>query len=186
MKKAILAAIAVLFLWFLAHSAAICIDGFTDENVAADLAVVFGNKVLTTGQPSPRLQSRLDAAESLYRRNLIQKILVSGGVGKEGFDEALVMRSALVSKGIPESDILVDQQGYTSQATARATRSLLTSKGWHSAVAVTQFHHISRAKLALRRAGITKVTGAHARYFEPRDLYSICREFPAWYKYLVQ
>ena len=90
-------AAGTLLLWFLVHTVAICVDGFTDENARADAAVVFGNKVLMIGVPSPRLQARLDAARSLYEKKLVLKILVSGGIGKEGFDEALVMRDALTS-----------------------------------------------------------------------------------------
>jgi len=46
---------------------------------------------MESGEPSPRLQSRLDKAFDLYSKNYFQQIIVSGGLGKEGFEEALVM-----------------------------------------------------------------------------------------------
>ncbi|MTI68384.1 MAG: YdcF family protein, partial [Firmicutes bacterium] len=45
--------------------------------------------------------------------------------------------------------------------------------------------HITRTKLAFEKVGIDKVYTAHAKIFEIRDLYSLTREFFAYYKYLV-
>jgi hypothetical protein len=41
-------------------------------------------------------------------------------------------------------------------------------------------------KLAFNKVGFEEVYSAHAEFFEARDLYSITREFFAYYKYLFQ
>jgi uncharacterized SAM-binding protein YcdF (DUF218 family) len=50
---------------------------------------------------------------------------------------------------------------------------------------VSQFFHVPRAKLAMRRAGL-RVGGVHADYYEPRDAWGLARELPAWYLYLLR
>jgi uncharacterized SAM-binding protein YcdF (DUF218 family) len=52
-------------------------------------------------------------------------------------------------------------------------------------IVVSQFYHISRSKLAFRKAGIESVGGAHSKFYELRDVYSLFREFFGYYKYLA-
>lgn len=84
--------LACLFLWLVIHTIIIVTDGLNDELEVVDVAVVLGNKVELNGQPSDRLQARLDKAVKLYEEDFFKYIIVSGGKGKEGLDEAEVMR----------------------------------------------------------------------------------------------
>jgi len=82
--------IAALFAGlFLLSCSLLVVAGCSDKQAAADLIVVPGNTVAPDGQPSPRLQARLDVALALYRAHRAPLIFVSGGLGKEGFDEAV-------------------------------------------------------------------------------------------------
>ena len=111
--------IGAMFLWFLIHILIITFDGLNDNLGTSDVAVVLGNKVELDGKPSKRLQGRLDRAVELYEKEYFNSIIVSGGTGSEGFDEAMVMKSYLVEKGIPEESIILDQDGYNSFMTAQ-------------------------------------------------------------------
>jgi len=161
-------------------------DGVRDDLHQADVGVVLGNKVEPDGRPSNRLKARLDLTVELYRSKFFPAILVSGGVGKEGFDEAVVMRDYLVECGIPSQSILLDSKGINTAATAENTQALSKECHWHSALVITQYFHVSRSVLAMRRAGIPSVYSAGAKYFEWRDLYSIPRELAGyvahWFK----
>jgi len=86
MKKKLKISIILFFFWFLGHLVFITADGLEDELGQSDIAVVLGNKVEEDGKPSLRLKARLDKAVELYQKNWFKKILVSGAVGKEGFD----------------------------------------------------------------------------------------------------
>jgi vancomycin permeability regulator SanA len=155
----------------------ICWDGLHDERKPSDVAVVLGSKVEPTGQPSERLLARLDAAAALYQRGWVHHVIVSGATGPEGHNEALVMQRYLVdSARLPEHAVLVDMAGTTTQATARNAASLMKARGFQRAVVVSQYFHITRCKLAMRRAGITDLSSTHPSYFEWRDLYSVMRE----------
>jgi uncharacterized SAM-binding protein YcdF (DUF218 family) len=161
-------------------------DGLADEIHAADVAIVPGNTVERNGRPSARLQARLDQTVALYRQGLFPDVIVSGGLGSEGFDEAEVMKRYLVEQGLPEGRIHVDGGGATTYLTARNAARMMRENGWQSAMVVSQYFHISRMRLALRRSGVTPVFSAHARYFELRDVYSIVREVIGYGAYLLR
>lgn len=184
--KTTLIIITSLSIWFTIHTVLLIIDGLNDELNKVDVAVVLGNKVEINGQPSERLQARLNKAVELYEDGYFNFIIVSGGIGKEGFDEAKVMGSYLIDKGIPEDKIIEDNNGYNSYMTAKNTKNIMDELDFNSVMVITQYYHVSRTKLAFKKLGIKNVYSAHAEIFEYRDIYSIIREFPAYYKYLLK
>jgi vancomycin permeability regulator SanA len=157
--------------------------GLTDNVSHADVALVLGSKVNPDGKPSAGLQARLDKAFDLYQKGFFPKIIVSGGTGKEGFPEGTVMRDYLVGKGVPAEAILVDNEGWTTRASAVNTAHFLEQHQLASVLVVTQYFHIPRSKLALKKEGITRIYNAHSPHFGLRDIYSIFRELPAYVKY---
>ncbi len=161
---------------FVVFTCSLLWDGFHDDIKPCDMGLVFGNTVYPNGAPSPRLTARLDRAIELYHKNFFSVVFVSGGVGKEGQDEALVMREYLIQRGIPPAQISADQKGITTFHTATNAASLMKELNLESAMVVTQYFHVSRSKLAMKRCGVVKIFSAHAYYFEWRDLYSIPRE----------
>ena len=165
---------------------AIVVDGLTDRDGRSDVAIVLGSRVFASGRPSPGLRARLDRALELYRTGRVGAVIVSGGLGAEGHDEAAVMKRYLVARGVPAAAILQDSAGVTTAATARNSAVLMRAHGWKTATAVTQYYHIARTTLALRKAGITVNATEHARIFELRDLYSIPREVVGYAAYLVR
>lgn len=178
--------IVILAAIFIGTTLYIVIDGLRDDVKPSDVAIVLGSKVNLDGTPSPRLQARLNKAIDLYQQHMTTHILVSGGTGKEGYSEADVMKSYLISHDIPSSSILVDEQGINTQATARQSALLMREHDLKSAIVVSQFFHISRSRLALKRCVISPVYNVHAQYFELRDLYSTVREALGVYYYLLR
>ena len=183
--RKILTILLVLPLWFFIHVLLIVADGLRDEIEKADAAVVLGNTVERDGQPSARLKARLEKAVELYEKNLVGKIIVSGGFGVEGFEEAEVMRDYLVSRNVPAAHIILDKDGFNTYKTEVNTRVIMQANNFRSVTIVSQYFHFTRTRLALRQAGIENVYAAHAEYFELRDIYSIVREFTGFYTYLL-
>lgn len=179
--RAALAGIAL----FVAAAGLIAVSGLRDDVRPADVAVVLGNEVRADGTPHPRLAARLDAAFALYEGGVVKNVIVSGGVGRSGFDESAVMKSYLAARGIPADRIVADSLGVTTAATAVNTAAILRQKQWSSVVVVSQYFYIPRCRLAMRRVGITPVYSAHARYSELRDLYSTAREVVGYPAYLL-
>jgi vancomycin permeability regulator SanA len=173
-------------LLFAISAAALAIDGLNDDLHKADVAVVLGNTVQPNGQPSARLKARLDKAVQLYRQGLFSNVIVSGGLGTEGFDEAVVMKQYLIAQALDEDHIFLDSDGRTTYLTAKHSARLMKRNGWKSALVISQYFHVPRSRLALQQFGISPVYSAHADFFEMRDLYSTAREVIGYGAYLLR
>ncbi|WP_308873967.1 YdcF family protein [Thiothrix subterranea] len=117
-KKARKIILWLVFLYFLGI-AAIWFDGATTGYEKSEYAVVLGNQVYPSGEPSERLKARLERAAELFRDGTVQKIIVSGGLGKEGHDEAVVMKQYLETQCIPTVAVIADSYGNNTHLTAR-------------------------------------------------------------------
>jgi len=161
--------------------------GTTDYRRTADMAVVFGAQVHGNGAPSTSLRDRMDTAIGLYKDRLVKKILVSGGVGDSGYNEALVMRDMAVKAGIPEEDVIVDSNGVNTGATVRDSIPFFGPEPHPRVLAVSQFYHLPRIKLAYQRAGwdvLTVPAGTSALIRETP--YLVAREIPAFWVYYLR
>jgi vancomycin permeability regulator SanA len=181
MKKLII----LLFVFFLIHIIYISHDGLTDDNALSDVALVLGNKVNEDGTLSDRLKARCDKAIELFNEQRVKYIIVSGGVGKEGFSEGTKMHDYILKNGVPDSLILTDIKGNTTEATVKNYVALNRFRKFSSVTVVSQFYHITRTKKMLSDSGIENVYGASPNYFEWRDIYSTTREFLAFYWYCI-
>ncbi len=175
--------IYILISWFVVHEAVIIVDGITAKEEKSEFTVIFGNTVHPDGSLSDRLKARVDKGLALYQDSLADQLFVSGGLGKEGHYEAQKMAEYLIKHGVPKSKIIIDNHGNNSWLTASNFRKM--EPDCESVIVVTQFYHISRAKLAFKKLGIDKVSAACPSYFELRDFYSLFREFFGYYLYLL-
>ncbi len=161
--------------------------GTTDYRRAADFAVVFGAQVHASGAPSTALRDRMDTAIGLYKKRLVKKVLVSGGVGDSGYNEALVMRDMAVKAGIPKEDVIVDSNGVNTEATVRNSVPFFGTAPRARVLAVSQFYHLPRIKLAYQRAGwevLTVPAGTSTPIKETP--YLVAREVPAFWVYYLR
>ena len=152
----------------------------------ADVGVVLGTTVHPDGQPSSRLRARLDEALLLYRENYFPLVMVSGGFGREGHQEAEAMKIYMVAHGVPDSAIVVDNDGYDTYLTARNTAQLLRERQLHSVLVVSQYFHLPRCRLALARFGVAIIYSGPANKFELRDIVGIAREVFGYPVYLLR
>ena len=157
-----------------------------DNVQPADVAVILGSGVQANGEPMDRLKARLDKGIELYNNKQTKILITSGGIGKEGFDEAKVMTQYLIDHNIPSENIITDSEGSTTENTAKNTVVIIKQHNFHSVIIVSQYFHITRTRLAFNKEGITTVYSTHANYFEIRDVYSIAREFFAYYAYVLK
>jgi len=91
------------------------------------------------------------------------------------------MKQYLIAHHVPDNVIIVDNKGDNTLATVMNTRYLRDSLHVNSIIVVSQYYHILRAEKLYRRTGFRQVSGVSPRYFELRDLYSLFREFVAYY-----
>ncbi|MEP6900971.1 MAG: YdcF family protein [Actinomycetota bacterium] len=99
-------------------------------------------------------------------------------IGVEGFEESDVMRSFLVSRNVPESNIILDRDGSNTYKTAINTKQIMQAQNMRSVIIVSQYFHITRLRFAFQKAGIENIYAAHANYFAAaRYLFDFARVY---------
>jgi uncharacterized SAM-binding protein YcdF (DUF218 family) len=104
---------------------------------------------------------RFIQAVKLYKQQKIQHILISGGNGKlsnKDFSEAAWVHGELNSFGVPDSAILFEDRSNNTADNAANTKKLLDSAQLKPPyLLITSAHHIPRATLIFKNAGINTV-----------------------------
>jgi vancomycin permeability regulator SanA len=161
--------------------------GTTDYRRSADVAVVFGAQVHPGGRPSSTLTWRVDTAVDLYRQGLVDRLVMSGGVGESGYDEAEVMRRMAIERGVPEEAIVVDSRGLNTEATVANTVRLFDVQGVDRVLVVSNAYHLARIKLAYRRQGreVFTVPAVETRRIKETPRLWL-REVPAFWVYYLR
>lgn len=180
LRCALFAALALF-----ACSAAVELDGHRERDGHADVAVVLGNRVEADGRPCRALRARLERGLQVWREGRAPRLIVSGGVFR-GVSEARVMKAWLLAHGVPDSVVIEDSHGCNTWETARFTRAWLGLHGGHSAIAVSQYFHLPRCRLAFYRHGIREIGTAGPDFAEWRDFYSAPREVFGLVKYALR
>jgi len=165
--------------------------GTTDYRRPADAAVVFGARVYASGRPSPLLADRIATGVELYRSGLVGTLVMSGGDGADGFNEARVMRDEAIAAGVDPSAILVDPAGNTTEATVQHSLALLSSRaggtGAPQLIAVSQAYHLPRIQLAYANGGIDALTVPAADPMPIGEMpVLVLREVPAFWAYYLR
>lgn len=125
-----------------------------------DAVIVLGAGVRGE-QPSETLKNRLDGAIDYYSKNPDAVIVVSGGKGsEENITEALAMERYLVEHGIPNSNIMKEENATSTNENFRYSKKLLDDyfDGEYSVVFITNDFHVYRSENLARLAGFENIT----------------------------
>ena len=176
----------IFFIWLILHLAYTTCDGLREYKGHADIAIVLGNRVDADSSLSPVLQGRVDRALRLYREGRVGNIMVSGGLGLQGgkVAEGMAMRLYLLRRGVPATAIIADDHGENTYLTAKDFLALNDTRHFSSAIVVSSFYHITRAKYILHKLGFQNLHSVSSDVFFFNDIVGLLREFPAFYKYL--
>jgi uncharacterized SAM-binding protein YcdF (DUF218 family) len=152
-----IAVLAAFSLWILS-AASVLLWSSRDEAQPAQAIVVLG-AAQYAGRPSPVLKARLDHALNLWNRHLANLLILTGGTGAgDTTSEAAVGRNYARKHGVPDSAILVENEGRTTSESMRAVAGILEVRGLQSALLVSDPFHMLRLRILARRFGFTPYT----------------------------
>jgi len=169
----------------LAAMACIAALGLRERPRPADLIVVLGSRLYDDGRPKPGLESRLRRALEMWRAHEAPVVMVSGGP-ETGGNQAPAMAAWLEAHGVPARAIVVDPDGWNTWLTALHVRRWLRDHDARRVLAVSQFYHLPRCRLAFARLGVREVSLTAPRWWEPWDVLALAREVPAMVKYALR
>ena len=151
-----LAAFTVTFALFCAYIFAPVDETPYDELPEDPVVVVFGAKVNANGSPGTPLARRLYKAKEILEARPDAICIASGGRGDdEPISEAESMRRFLVSAGVDESRISVEERSHNTLQNIKYTRELLDENALSNrpVVCVSSDFHVARIGFISERSG---------------------------------
>jgi len=97
------------------------------------------------GEPKAELKRRVDKAVELYQAGLAPYIIFTGADTGAGC-ESEVMKELAVKQGVPEEKIITETKATDTITNARYSVEIMKSRGWNSALLVSNPYHLKRAR----------------------------------------
>ena len=133
-----------------------------DQAAPADAIGVLGAAEYD-GRPSPVYRARLDHALQLYNRGIAPLIITLGGPGGDQYTEGSVGAGYLISKGVPEADIIAETQSRNTEESARRIAVIARANGLRRLVVVSDDTHMFRIHAICTAEGLDVLTSPRAR-----------------------
>ena len=157
-RRVLTVIVVAMFMLWASSAAAVLVWSSRDEAQPAQVIVVLG-AAQYAGKPSPVLRARLDHALDLWDRHLASLLILTGGTGAgDTTSEAAVGRNYARKHGVPDSAILVENEGRTTSESMRAVAGMLEVRGLQTALLVSDPFHMLRLRILARRFGFTPYT----------------------------
>lgn len=128
---------------------------FNHPRYQQDFIVVLGAGLIDGRTVSPLLARRIDTGISFYRRQKkatgkVAKLVMSGGKGDdEHISEAAAMRNYALENGVPEADILMEDQSVNTLENMKFSKALIAAQGIEKpqVIFTSNNYHIFRAAI---------------------------------------
>lgn len=152
--KVILCLLLVFLLIFSGCLGVVLYGSHSEMEDDAEIMVILGCQVYSWG-PSILLQDRLDTALLYLEEHPEMTVVVTGGKGDdEHASEAQVMFDYLVTHGIPEEQILLEDQSRNTVENMIFTNLLLAEQGYdvtEEILVVSNGFHLARTRMLFER-----------------------------------
>jgi uncharacterized SAM-binding protein YcdF (DUF218 family) len=133
-----------------------------DQAAPADAIGVLGAAEYD-GKPSPVYRARLDHALELYHRGIAPLIITLGGSGGDAYNEGSVGEEYLISKGVPEENIIAETESRNTEESARRVAVIARTNGLHRLVIVSDGTHMFRIHAICAADGLDVLTSPRPR-----------------------
>lgn len=186
-----LSAVIVFIALFLIHQRVVSAGNYKifspeDEIARRQVGLVLGARVFPSGQLSRMLADRVDAGIALYKRGVVEKLLMSGDNRHENYNEVTAMRNYAIEHGVPSDDVVRDFAGFRTYDSIYRAKELW---GLDEMIIISQNFHLSRAlyiadKLDINAVGVHAVDNKY-RSLAHSERREIAARVVAWFDVLV-
>ncbi|MDQ3929501.1 MAG: YdcF family protein [Chloroflexota bacterium] len=149
---------ASLLLWSVLALLYVATDNVSDYAVPSDVIIVLGcpsyERNVVSATFSACVQARARHAARLYHRGLAAHIIPTGGFTGPPPSEAEALSQVMQGDGVPPSAITLEEQARNTVQNIQFSRAIMRARGWKTAIIVTEPHHIKRAAVIARDAGL--------------------------------
>lgn len=157
-RRIVLGTLAVLLVGWTISAVQVWRAATNDRAAAADAIVVLG-AAQYRGRPSPVLRARLDHAIGLYASGIAPRLVLTGGIAEGDTEsEAAVSRAYVLQAGVPDSAILTENEGRTTDQSLERVARVLRARRLTRVVLVSDPFHLARAGRLARRHDLEVLT----------------------------
>ena len=132
-------------------------------------------------RPSSFYLARINATAELYKHGKFRQLIISGD-RREGYDEPQTMRHDLIERGVPDSIIMMDGQGYRTLLSLRNSKQYF---GIHDMIIISQKWHNERSIFLADKMNIKAVGYNADDVSHPRAIWTHIRELLARVKLFI-
>ena len=158
-KRNIITLIFISIIIFIGYSA-FNIWTFKDkvELVKTDAAIVLGAAVWND-TPSPVFRERINYSIWLYENNYVDKIIFTGGKGKDDkYAESEVARDYAIKNNVTPEDILIETKSKITEENLKYAYEIATEENLNTFTIVSDPLHMKRAMLISKTIGMESYT----------------------------
>lgn len=120
----------------------------TREGARPSDAIVVLGAAQYDGRPSPVLKARLDHALDLWKRGFAPHVILTGGRGAgDTTTEAAVGRTYMLRHGVPDSAMLLENAGRSTDESLGSVARLMTTQRLNEAILVSDPFHMMRLQI---------------------------------------
>lgn len=144
-----------------------------------ELGIVLTGVTSGSREPADRVYfqkgaDRVTHTVQLYKAGVIRKILISGGTGRLAdvqMPEADELKKAFLLMGVPEEDIMLENQSRNTAESANEVKKILGPTKASDCLLITSAFHMRRSRACFAKAGIPMDTFSTDFYSHPRNFY---------------
>lgn len=148
-----------------------------------DFGILLTGVTINDFEPADRVYfargaDRVVHTVDLYKRGIIKRILISGGTGRlltEGRPEADDLYKVMKMMGVPEEDMIIENESRNTYESAARVKELLASHPDQNLLLITSAFHMRRSRACFSKVGLEVTTFttdfySHPRYYTPESL----------------
>ena len=137
------------------HSAKGRLYDDVDEIPHREVGLLLGTNPLgRSGRPNQFFFRRIDATVAMYEAGKVDRIIISGARRGDEYDEPEAMREALVNRGVPDSILILDGEGFRTIASIKWAKEVF---GADTLTIISQQFHNERALFLAQHFGMDTV-----------------------------
>ena len=158
-KRNIITLIFISIIIFIGYSA-FSIWTFKDkvELVKTDAAIVLG-AAAWNDKPSPVFRERINYSIWLYENNYVDKIIFTGGKGKDDkYAESEVARDYAIKNNVTPEDILIETKSKITEENLKYAYEIAMEENLNTFTIVSDPLHMKRAMLIAKTIGMESYT----------------------------
>lgn len=120
-----------------------------------EIGLLLGTNPLgRSGRPNQFYLRRIDATVAMYEAGKVDRIIISGARRGDAYDETAAMREALVNRGLPDSILILDAEGFRTIASIKRAKEVF---GADTLTIISQQFHNERALFMAQHNGMDAI-----------------------------